>query len=90
MDKIIDRLVDTFKAGERKGISSRKITAFVIMVLVVTTHIIAFTKQNFLQYIIEILLADYAMIAALFGLTTYESQKIRSTKNNTTNSESIT
>jgi len=90
MDKIIDRLVDTFKAGERKGISSRKITAFVIMVLVVSAHIIAFTKQNFLQYIIEILLADYAMVAALFGLTTYESQKIRSTKNNTTNSESIT
>jgi len=90
MDQIINRIIDTFKAGERKGISSRKITAFVIMVLVITAHIIAFTKENFLQYIIEILLADYAMIAALFGLTTYESHKIRSIKNSSINSNTDT
>lgn len=82
IDAIINKILPTFKAGEGKGISARKTSAFVLMVLVVIAHIIAFTKPNFLQYIVEILLADYAMIAALFGLTTFEANKIRHKKTN--------
>lgn len=82
IDAIASKLLHTFKAGEGKGISARKASAFMLMVLVVTAHIIAFTKPNFIEYCVEILLADYAMIAALFGLTTFEANKIRHKKTN--------
>jgi hypothetical protein len=82
INAIINKILPTFKAGEGNGISARKTSAFVLMVLVVIAHIIAFNKSNFIQYIVDILLADYAMIAALFGLTTYESHKIRIKKTN--------
>lgn len=82
IDAIVSKLLPTFKAGEGKGISARKASAFMLMVLVVTAHIIAFTKPNFIEYIVEILLADYAMLAGLFGLTTFEANKIRNKKTN--------
>ena len=80
IDAIVNKILPTFKAGEGKGISARKVSAFVLIVLVVIGHVIAYRKHNFIEFFFDILLADYAMIAALFGLTTFEAHKIRSNK----------
>ena len=80
MAEIINAITQTFKAGEGKGVSARKLSAFVLMLLVIIGHVKFWQSNQFVIYFVEVLLADFAMIAALFGLTTFDSHVIRTTK----------
>lgn len=57
-----------------KGASARKLSAFIIIICVVVAHVKWIALGNFSQ--LELVLTiDYSFIAALLGMTTYESIK---------------
>jgi hypothetical protein len=73
MKEIIDNILKSFNT-KREGYSSRKLTAFVIVLLVIIIHVKWLMLGNLTQ--LEMVLSiDYAFIAALFGMTTYHSLK---------------
>jgi hypothetical protein len=57
------------------GYSARKLTAFVLVSLVVLAHV-KWLNLGDLTQLGEVLIIDYTFISALFGMTTY--QKIKS------------
>lgn len=61
-----------------KGASARKLTAFSITSCVVSMHAMwvshAYSKEDF-SLMVSILYADYAFVAALLGMTTYQYLK---------------
>ena len=73
MKEIKNKIIRSFDTQEG-GFSSRKLTAFVIVIMVIIIHIKWLTLGN-LSQIEMVLTIDYGFIAALFGLTTYQSVK---------------
>lgn len=73
MKKFFSDLLDSFKISET-GLSSRKLTAFVIVVLVIIIHTKWLMMGN-LSQLEMVLTIDYAFISALFGMTTFTSLK---------------
>lgn len=73
MKEIFNNLMKSFN-GNTEGYSSRKLTAFVVIICVVATHIKWLTLGN-LSQLEMVLTIDYGFIAALFGMTTYSSMK---------------
>jgi hypothetical protein len=73
MKKILTNLLNSFNT-KKEGYSSRKLTAFVIVVMVIVAHIKWITLGNLSQLDI-VLMVDYSFIAALFGMTTYQALK---------------
>ena len=67
-------IIDSFKMGNA-GFSSRKLTAFILVSLVVLAHL-KWLNLGDLTQLGEVLIIDYTFISALFGMTTY--QKIKS------------
>jgi len=82
MKKIIDNILKSFN-GAAEGYSSRKLTAFVIILCVIAIHIKWLTLGNLTQMEM-VLTIDYGFIAALFGMTTYSSIKTPSSTKKTT------
>lgn len=78
MKEIVRKIVASLDTTTKDGFSARKLSAFVIMVLVVAAHI-AWLKKAFLEndfsLLAEVLMIDYSFIALLLGLTTYEAIK---------------
>lgn len=73
MKEIMDNILKSFNT-KREGYSSRKLTAFVIILMVIIVHLKWIMLGNFAQ--LEMVLGiDYGFIAALFGMTTYHSLK---------------
>jgi hypothetical protein len=56
------------------GYSARKLTAFVIVSLVVLAHV-KWLNLGDLTQLGEVLIIDYTFISALFGMTTYQKLK---------------
>lgn len=78
MKEIMDNILKSFNT-KREGYSSRKLTAFVIVVMVIMIHVKWLTLGNLSQ--LEMVLGiDYGFIAALFGMTTYHSLKTQGGK----------
>ena len=73
MKEIIDNILKSFNT-KREGYSSRKLTAFVIVLLVIIIHVKWLMLGNLTQLEMDLSI-DYAFIAALFGMTTYHSLK---------------
>lgn len=73
MIQFLKDLMDSFKTN-KGGFSSRKLTAFVIVTLVVAIHIKWLTLGN-LSQLETVLTIDYAFISALFGMTTFQTLK---------------
>lgn len=73
MKKIFNDLYDSFKVSEI-GLSSRKLTAFVIVILVIIVHVKWLMLGNLTQ-LEMVLTIDYAFISALFGMTTFQTLK---------------
>jgi hypothetical protein len=78
MKKILSDLIKSFDTNDG-GFSSRKLTAFVIVAMVVITHIKWLTLGN-LSQLEMVLTIDYGFIAALFGMTTYHAIKSKRDK----------
>jgi hypothetical protein len=88
MKEIYQNILKSFNT-KREGFSSRKLTAFVIILLVIIVHIKWITLGD-LNDIGTVLTIDYGFVAALFGMTTYHSIKTNGGKDDTNNSESET
>ncbi len=73
MKDIFNKVVKSF-TGKIEGFSSRKLTAFAIILVVIATHIKWLTLGD-LSQMEMVLTIDYAFIASLFGMTTYSSLK---------------
>lgn len=82
MKNIFNNILNSFKNGS-EGYSSRKLTAFIITFMVILVHIKWLTLGN-LSQIEMVLTIDYSFIAALFGMTTYQSIKITNSKDKPT------
>ena len=75
---IIDNLLNSFSTNEL-GWSARKLTAFIITLLVIIIHIkwiMSCYKNSDFSLLPEVLLIDFSTILALLGLTTWERLKI--------------
>lgn len=81
MKEILDNILKSFNT-KREGYSSRKLTAFVIVMLVVITHI-KWLALGQLSDLGTVLTIDYSFVAALFGMTTYHSLKTNGGKEET-------
>ena len=73
MKNIFDKLIASFD-NEPRGFSSKKLTAFVLVLMTVIAHIKWFILGDF-THLEMVLTIDYAFIASLFGMTTYQSLK---------------
>ena len=71
--EVLNNLLDSFKTNSG-GWSARKLSAFVIIVMVVSLHIKWFQSDRW-EYIGEILGLDFAFVSVALGMTTYESIK---------------
>ncbi len=78
MKKYLDKLISSLDT-HTKGFSARKLTAFVIIICVIVAHIKWLSLADF-SLLGEILMIDYAFVAALLGMTTY--QNIKTNNNN--------
>ena len=68
-------ILDSFKMGT-SGLSSRKLTAFVIILCVIAAHV-KWLSIGDLSQSGEVFIIDYGFVAALFGMTTYSGLKAK-------------
>ena len=77
LKSIIDKIQASLDTHS-KGYSARKLSALAIMLCVIAAHI-AWLKKAFMEndfnLLSEILMIDYAFIASLLGMTTYQNLK---------------
>jgi hypothetical protein len=71
---IFERFLGSLDNEKNKGFSGRKMTAFALVCVVIAVHIkwLALGDLGNLEMVLTI---DYAFIASLFGMTTYQSMK---------------
>ncbi len=74
MKEILKNILNSFTTNA-DGYSSRKLTAFIIIICVVAVHIKWLTLGNLTQ-LEMVLTIDYSFIATLFGMTTWSSIKL--------------
>jgi len=73
----IDNLLNSFKT-HAGGYSARKLSAFVVIIMVISLHIKWFNSDKW-EYVGEILALDFAFVSVALGMTTYEAIKKNST-----------
>ncbi len=73
MKEIYQKFIDSFDTTP-KGFSGRKMTAFILTGVVIAIHV-KWLALGDLSQIEMVLSIDYAFIAALFGMTTYQTMK---------------
>ena len=69
----IDNLLNSFK-NHAGGYSARKLSAFVVIIMVISLHIKWFNSDKW-EYVGEILALDFAFVSVALGMTTYEAIK---------------
>lgn len=86
MKELYRRILGSFD-NEPSGFSSKKLTAFALTAVVVAIHIKWLALGDFSQ-LEMVLTIDYAFIASLFGMTTYQSMRTQpKTSSSTTESQ---
>jgi hypothetical protein len=73
MKEILNKLVNSFD-NNNLGFSSKKLTAFVIVLCVVSAHIKWLSLGNFTQ-LEMVLTIDFTFIATMFGINEYGKKK---------------
>jgi hypothetical protein len=73
MKQFLNKLISSLDT-HTKGFSARKLTAFAVMLCVIAAHVKWLSLGDFAM-LGEILLIDYTFVAALLGMTTYQSIK---------------
>lgn len=73
MNDLYNRFLGSFD-NEPKGFSSKKLTAFALTLVIIAIHVKWLLLGDFSQ-LEMVLTIDYAFIASLFGMTTYQSMK---------------
>lgn len=77
--EIFENILNSFKTNS-DGYSARKISAFVIIVMVICLHIKWFRSDRW-EYIGEVLGFDFMFILCCLGLATWQSVKEKSLDN---------
>lgn len=72
MKKILSYVFTALDTHTKNGASARKLSAFVIILLVVATHIKWISLGDF-THLEAVLIIDFGFIAGCLGMTTYET-----------------
>lgn len=88
MKELYTKILGSFD-NEPRGFSSKKLTAFILVAVVVAVHIKWMVLGNFSQ-LEMVLTIDYTFIASLFGMTTYQAIKSQPKTNTSTTEQEIT
>lgn len=86
MKEFIHNITNSLSTSDG-GYSARKLTSLTIIICVVATHVKWIALGNFTQ-LEMVLTIDYAFVAGLLGMTTYQAIK-KSNNENTNNSDTI-
>jgi len=74
MKDFFNKVISALDTHSKSGFSARKLSALVVIILVIITHIKWF-KSDHWEYLGEVLLLDYGFISLCLGMTTYEAIK---------------
>lgn len=77
--KLISKISGSFDTHSKDSFSARKLSAFVVMVMIIILHVKWFKSDKW-EYIAEVLALDYTFILVCLGLATW--QYIKETKKN--------
>lgn len=75
MKDIFNKLIGAFDT-HTQGFSARKLSAFVVIVLIVITHIKWF-KSDHWEHLDAVLALDFSFISVCLGMTTYQAIKTK-------------
>lgn len=73
MKNILDNILKSLD-NHSKGFSARKLSALVVIILVVIAHVKWIYKADF-SLLTEVLMLDYGFIGVCLGMTTFEAIK---------------
>lgn len=79
LSEIYYNLISSFKTG-KEGFSARKVSAFVIIVMVVILHVKWFRSDRW-EFIGEVLGFDFLFILCCLGLATWQAVKEKTIDN---------
>ena len=79
MKQIFNKIISALDTHTKDGFSARKLSAFVIIIMVVICHIKWF-KSDHWEYLDGVLALDFGFISVCLGMTTYESIKKNATE----------
>lgn len=74
MKNLWNKIIGSFDNHSKDTFSARKLSAFVIMVMVVILHIKWFKSDKW-EYIAEVLALDFTFILVCLGLATWQAIK---------------
>lgn len=77
--EILNNILHSLKT-DKEGYSARKLSAFIIILMVVILHIKWFNSSRW-EYVGEILAFDFTFILTCLGLTTLENIKTKDKEN---------
>jgi hypothetical protein len=84
LNEIYQGLIGSLDTLKNNGFSARKLTSLTVMACVVAAHVKWIALGNF-QQLEMVLTIDYAFVAALLGMTTYQSIKTQKKNDEETN-----
>jgi hypothetical protein len=73
MKEFINKIISALDTNT-KGFSARKLSAFIIVIMVVILHVKWFASDRW-EFLGEVLALDFGFISVCLGMTTYESIK---------------
>ena len=84
MKQLINKLLGSLDTHSKNSFSARKLSAFVVMVLVIVLHVKWFKSDKW-EYIAEVLALDFTFILVCLGIATWQS--IKEKQNESTKAE---
>jgi hypothetical protein len=74
MKEFINKLIGALDTHTKTAFSARKLSAFVVVILIIITHAKWF-KSDHWEHLDSVLALDYGFISLCLGMTTYEAIK---------------
>ena len=81
MKDILNKLTGTLDTHSKGVFSARKVSAFIVVLLIIILHIKWFKSDRW-EYLGEVLGFDYGFISLCLGMTTYEAIKTKQNESN--------
>jgi len=85
MKEIVRKLIGSLDTHTKNVFSARKLSAFVVVLLIIITHVKWF-KSDHWEYLEGVIALDYGFISLCLGMTTYEAIKNKQINNEETKS----
>lgn len=81
MKEFLRKIIGSFDVHSKQVFSARKLSAFVVIVMIVIAHVKWFKSDRW-EYLGEVLTLDFGFICVCLGMTTYENIKTKTTTKN--------